>query len=221
MSIGPKEHSRFMEATAEQCATFYPVVIKNAERHYKTAQVIAASGDYANAVAHIVLSGEEFLKAVVLYLDSKELGIRKIPGIHKLFYQHVLRHNVIKMVFSVLQFLQTTKEGMKMGIPGTLLGLVKGYYKGRANKAWWNQADQLKLKAFYVDYTSTLSDPVSITETDYKTALLRGTDLDKSVKSLINYIESMTEQELNDFKESFHVTDIADLLEDTIGGLHD
>lgn len=210
-----------MEATAEQCASFYPVVIKNAEQHYKTAQVIAASADYANAVAHIVLSGEEFLKAVVLFLDSKELGVRKIPGIHKLFYLHVPRHNVIKMVFSVLQFLQTTKEGMKMGIPGTLFGLIRGYYKSRANKTWWKQADRLKLKAFYVDYKTQLSDPASISETDYKTALLRGTDLSKSVKSLINYIDSMTKQELNDFKESFHVTDIADLLKDTISGLHD
>lgn len=210
-----------MEATAEQYATFYLVVIKNAERHYKTAQVIAASGDYANAVAHIVLSGEEFLKAVVIYLDSKELGVRKIPSIHKLFYQHVPRHNVIKMVFSALQFLQTTKEGMKMGVPGTLLGLVRGYYKSRANKAWWKQADQLKLKALYVDYTSALSDPSSITEADYRSSLLRGTDLSKSVKSLINYIESMTEQELKDFKESFLTTDIADLLQDTIDGLHD
>lgn len=210
-----------MQASAAQCAELYPVVLANAHRHHKTARVIASSGDHANAVAHIVLGGEEFLKALVLYLDSKELGIRKIAGIHKLFYQHVPRHNVIKIVFSVLQFIQTTGEGFKQGIIGAAFGMIRGYYKGRANKNWWDKADQLKLNAFYVDYKETVSDPASITEADCQTALLRGSDLAKSVMVLIKYIESMSEKELQDFKDNFHTADIADLLPDTINGLHD
>lgn len=221
MSNTQKEHSKFMQASATQCAELFPVVLDNAHRHHRTAQVIASSGDYANAVAHIVLGGEELLKAIVLYLDSKELGIRKIPGIHKLFYQHVPRHNVIKVVFSVLQFIQTAREGFKQGIAGTPLGLLRGYYKAKANKSWWGKADQLKLKALYVDYTDTVSDPASITEADYQTALLRGTDLNKSVLTLMRYIDSMSQKELDDFKNNFRITDIADLLPDTINGLHD
>lgn len=221
MSNIQKESSGFMQASAAECATIYPVILQNAKRHHNAARILGASRDYANGVAHIVLGGEELLKAVVIYLDSKELGIRQIPGIHKLFYQHVPRHNVIEMVFSALQFIQTAGEGFKKGIGGAVIGLIRGYYKGKANKSWWKTADQLKLKALYVDYTDALSDPASITEADYQSAFVRGSDLTKSVTTLINYLDSMTEKEMKDFKKSFHITDITDLLQDTIKGLHD
>jgi AbiV family abortive infection protein len=210
--------SKFMELSAEECSKVYPVLQSNAERHFRIGHTIAALGEYGNAVSHLILGSEELIKAIVLFLDSKDFEIRKIKGAAGLFYTHASRHNVLKEFFSVLLFFRPVKTLDKINIGNFLLGILKGGVNAYSNYHWWEKADTLKQRGLYVDHTDSILTPSSFTENDFKIALLHVSAVRKEINGLINQLNNMTEQQLTELKEDLKIAELPDLLKETIAG---
>jgi len=83
----------FVSISQKECLTFYKSVIENSDRHFKIAEILSHSKEYANAICHLILGTEELVKASILLLDGIGLDIRhNVSGVRKLFYNHPPRH---------------------------------------------------------------------------------------------------------------------------------
>ncbi|HXB43378.1 MAG TPA: AbiV family abortive infection protein [Puia sp.] len=211
-------YSKFMTLNSAECGQAYPVLQANAERHFRIAGLIATVGEYGNASSHLILGSEELLKAMVLFLDSKGLEIRKIEGVNKLFSNHKSRHNVLKEVFSVWRFLRPIITMQEINVSNVLSGILKGGLNAIANHYWWEKADNIKQRGFYVDYAETFIDPSSITKNDYKEASRHVEAIKKEITEAIRHIEKMSAAELADLKQNIIDGDLHSLLKVTIAG---
>jgi AbiV family abortive infection protein len=92
----------FADLTQEECATVYPELLDNSDRHYKVARLLTENGnqEYGVAVSHLVLSSEELVKAMVIYVDSMGFNMRKVKGMDELFFKHEPRH-FVSSIFAV------------------------------------------------------------------------------------------------------------------------
>jgi len=65
------------------------------------------------------------------------------------------------------------------------------------NFFWWKDADDLKQRAFYVDYLGEIIDPASITVDDYEKASGCVKMFEKEISELMRQIKSASPKELN------------------------
>ncbi len=56
---------------------------------------IAENNDYGSAISLLIISNEEAVKALMLFLEGNDFRLRNIPGFTNLFENHRLRYLVI------------------------------------------------------------------------------------------------------------------------------
>lgn len=214
----------FMSLSPAQCGKVYYPVRKNAETHLRVASILAKSGEHANAIAHLILGTEEFIKATVLILESKNFSLRSMKKYQKLFYNHSARHTIIKDFFSfwmAAQHLMQIKERKKtenkilywintiQSISGALLNSVD-------NHDWWKGADTRKQNCFYADYDNGLVLPNSFTASDYQEAKKHVDRFIREARILMLIMLKANEAQLETFREQFWDTDFPDILSETV-----
>lgn len=155
----------------KELGEIYPVIEANAERHFRCAEVLAGAGEHQNAIAHLILGTEEQIKAFGTLLAAKQTGVKQQSWFGKLFYHHKTRHDLIKDFFSMyILFRLPDKANPKKGFWEKLgLGIIHAA-TAAGNFFWWKEADDLKQRAFYVDYLGKVIDPADITVDDYRKA---------------------------------------------------
>lgn len=85
---------RFLELSADKCLETFPIMFQNADNHFHSAKILAENKLYGNAVAHLVLSTEERIKGLIIFLDGLGCNIRQVPGIINYFERHQKRLNL-------------------------------------------------------------------------------------------------------------------------------
>jgi AbiV family abortive infection protein len=195
----PAERPRnWSDLTFNEFEDIYPIIELNAKRHFNCANILAEAGEHQNAIAHLILGTEELIKTFGALLAAKKMGVKKQSWFGKLFYHHKTRHDLIKDFFSVyLLFRAPAKPTIKKEVFWVTIG--KGLLKiatATGNFFWWRDADDLKQRAFYVDYLGEIIDPAAITVTDYKKALGYVKLFEKDISGLMREIESVSPQEL-------------------------
>lgn len=182
----------------EDFSTVYPVIESNARRHYHCAQLLADAHEYANAIAHLILGTEELIKTFGTLLAAKKTGIKQQSWFGKLFYHHKTRHDLIKDFFSIYLLFKPMAGSWskKSGFWATLGKSVLHLANVAANFFWWKDADNLKQRAFYVDYAGKIIDPADICVEDYKKALRYVQLFEQEITDLMREIEKATPIEL-------------------------
>ncbi len=124
--------------------------------------------------SHLILGSEELVKSFWCLLMSRNVNLKQLPWFTKLFYNHKVRHGLLKDFFSVYLFLfnstlptRSKGDGLLKNIQVLLSRSINAY----GNYSWWKRADELKQQTFYVDFKDVLLDPSAITKADYPTAL--------------------------------------------------
>ncbi|WP_199139925.1 AbiV family abortive infection protein, partial [Pedobacter sp. ASV12] len=90
------------------------VAKENAERQFLCAEILAKAYQYQNAIAHLILGSEELVKSFWCLLMGRNINLKKLPWFTKLFYNHKIRHDLLKDFFSVyLLFFNTSLSKRK------------------------------------------------------------------------------------------------------------
>lgn len=179
----------------------YPVVEANAQRHFRCADILSSNGEYPNSVAHLILGTEELIKAFVCLLLSKGLSLKGQSWFEKMFTDHKTRHDLIKDFFSLYLTLNYSADKIKVnGLISFLGSAIMNFMMAYGNYNWWNNADELKKCAFYVDYENGIVDPSDIDDYAYSGAKSYVGQFDRDITGLMRKLEIMTKIEFTDWE---------------------
>lgn len=91
----------FLTISAKDCQTEYKAVMANSDQKLRSAELLAKEQDYGSAISLLIISNEELIKALILFLDGQGFELRSVKGMKSLFTNHRLRY-LLAMVFSIL-----------------------------------------------------------------------------------------------------------------------
>ncbi len=99
-----------------------------------------------------------------------------------------------------------------------VLQFIQGGFDAYSNYRWWEEADQLKQKGFYVDYKNGLLTPEIFTVDQYQIALKNISMIKNDLDSFIRAINSMGDQELKRFRKVFDDSELKKVINDSVKG---
>jgi len=203
----------------------YPKLRKNADKHFKAAELLVNAGDFANSIAHLILGSEELVKSFVLVLQAYDFPVKKIANYDKLFTHHVARHNLLKEFYSIYRFITGIVEWPDWNKGSSFLSnFIKVLNYGVAvlntsveNYEWWNNADQMKQHCFYLDYnTIGTFDPAAIDRKAYETTFNITKKFREDLRLMVILIERASAPALGELKEAFIFSGLVEQIDESI-----
>lgn len=158
----PKDY--YYQLGSEQFLEMYPAMEWNGMRHFRCADILYEAGEHQNATAHYILGSEEMVKSLFCLLVARDASLKKRPWFAKLFYSHTARHELLSDMFPLFLVLRRLMQPEKK-IDGFLKNLgvfALNAFLGYTAHKWWENAEDRKQKAFYVDHDKKLIDPGNI-----------------------------------------------------------
>ncbi len=207
-----------MSISKAECLKVYVEFLANADTKYNEAMVLSKIGSFGSATSLLIISMEETMKALVLYLDGNGFEFRKrVKGIKSLFENHQLRY-FLAIALSVLNIV--TKDFIEFTIkvkkdPGKIWEInlkdesfqqkLIDYFKITINSIlveikWFSNSDTYRQDGFYVDYIGELKTPLSVKDEYFMQIKLR---VDNLRKISTDFLELFTNQN-DDIKQHFN-----------------
>ncbi|RZJ90846.1 MAG: AbiV family abortive infection protein [Chryseobacterium sp.] len=196
----------------------FVVAGKNAERHFACSEILSSAGQHQNAIAHLILGSEELVKSFWCLLMGRNVDLKRLPWFTKLFYNHKIRHDLLKDFFSVyLLFFNSSlpKRKRSDGFFKTIGVFIGRSLTAYGNYRWWENADLLKQRAFYVDFADGIIDPALISASDYISALNYVTLFRNDFKQMVAKIESLSDSQLQNLIDELQLYEIDRLRQET------
>jgi AbiV family abortive infection protein len=196
----------------------FQVAMRNAERQFLCAEILSTAGQHQNAIAHLILGSEELIKSFWCLLMGRNVDLKKLPWFTKLFYNHKIRHDLLKDFFSVyLLFFNSSlpKRKKSDGVLKTIGAFIGRSVTVYGNYRWWENADVLKQRAFYVDFADGIINPASISPSDYTRALNYVTLFRNDFNDMVTKIDSLSDNQLQGIIEELQLFEIDRLRQET------
>ncbi|MGG8494926.1 AbiV family abortive infection protein [Tenacibaculum sp. TC6] len=181
----------FMNLSKEECLEVAKEIFHNAKSKYRDALILADNNSYGMATSTLILSLEENMKAVILFLDGNGFEFRKrIKGINNLFINHKLRYP-LGFVISSFNIFGDDLKGFTAKIvsnPSIIKdfninekeweGPVLKYISEKINQleeeiTWYSNAEYLRQDGMYVDYDKVIRTPLSVDKEYFNDILTR------------------------------------------------
>jgi AbiV family abortive infection protein len=145
--------------------------LDNSNRLFRSAEAVSKKGFYGIANSLLILSAEEGIKAILFSLKFTQP--EKKYKVEHIFSDHVKKHNFSKGIFGTWKHASIAVDEIKADLkkefpklrkfPPELLkqrydSKVSAFSSAedisheKTDKKWWNMANQMKNKGFYVDY---------------------------------------------------------------------
>jgi len=174
----------FNSLTESEINIGFEIILMNANIHFDSAKILAKQKYFGLAISHLILASEEAIKAI--FFLRKKLFPDQEVDISGIFSSHKMKHETAIEIADLVKNFQvdlrkTMIEDLKnrpdVDMKVKLLiekenELVNNKFNElTAEKIlnWWNQADNLKQKGFYVDYINNCwTSPVDIDLNEYE-----------------------------------------------------
>jgi AbiV family abortive infection protein len=212
-------NKNLFQLTAEELLEMVPVIRHNSMRLQNTGKLVGNSEDYGTAVSLLILSAEEQLKAFFVQLEGNGFAFRKSKVLKGLFFNHRPRHALIREAFSVWIFFNEwlIKDPLHSGSRQTFASrFLEGIGRGYLTKKWWEKADDLKQRGFYVDYRDGLINPSTTTKEQYDEALRHTVRFQEQSDQWMNKVSKMNHEMMMGWKTLFENANLETLLEESI-----
>lgn len=199
-----------MSLSRKECLIVHKEFLINAEAKYKDAITLANISSYGSATSHLIISMEETMKAIVVYLDGNGFEFRmRVKGIKGLFENHQLRYflaialsvlNIFVQDFILLIERIKKDKNVILNIKFDDADFQKqiNYYIIEKTKSimnevvWFSNADIYRQDGFYVDYSDEIKTPLSISNDEFLEIKTRVDNL-RNVAS--NFLQSFVPEE--------------------------
>ena len=209
----------FLNISKIECLNIYQEIVENSNSHFQISELAANDSKFGIAISHLILSSEELVKGIIIFLDGNGLQIRKATGVKKFFTNHEVRHTFSVMFLAVSTVLIPITILIKNFKESDDPSLFKKMQNANSNNDqtqvkkltvklltkfasenfeklsdyfdFWNDAEILKQKGFYVDYKNKLLLPKHLTNEDYMNAKQITEKFIDDGKKFIAYINSL------------------------------
>jgi HrpA-like RNA helicase len=206
----------------EECLNASKKAFLTADLHKKSAETLAKDRYYGIPVSHLILSTEQSVVGILLYIQHLGMNVRNIAGVHMFFTDHIIKHRLATMISFMYPMLklfmglvQKTKE--KLHNPDAQIEYseeeealmskdekrVQNIFKDLPEMLdWWDDANMQKNKGFYVDYSESLETPLEVSELEYKQAFVIVDNFQKQISETVGYFEKTTEKDKQEIKKN-------------------
>lgn len=181
----------FRNLSKNECLEVHEIMLKNTDRKWKSAELLASDNDFGGAITSHIISIEELVKAIIIYFDGNGFEFRKVDEMDKILRRsHSLRHLVGFSMF-VMNILMEDLKALVMKIkerPKTFSELqfhevgwnklmeryvVKLLKNVKEEFLWFKMMELLRQSGSHVDFDEKLSSPTGFTSNDYNIVLMR------------------------------------------------
>jgi|GEM_PF-5446506 len=204
---------QFESLSIAECHLLYPVLLKNAERHFDVAEAILKIKEYGMANAHLVMCAEECIMALSVYLTGWGLPVSEIRKMTTFFSSQDSGYNVSPGVVVMGLFAQSLFKAYehlqkKLGrlnytefqtafnqimLPSKMLELSNKY------SAWWAKIEKYQEEGLYVQYNIELKTPADVTVKDYNLSFDIVYELYRNTLSIIAFTKTIPEDKRQAF----------------------
>lgn len=215
-----KERNLLKLLSDEECLDASKKAILTADLHKKSAETLSKNGDYGIPVSHLIISTEQSVIGILLYLQHLGMNVRNVPSVHMFFTDHIIKHRLatmISLMYPMLKlfmgFAQKVKE--KLHNPNAHIeyseeeealiskdeNKIQHIFKDLPEMLdWWDEANTQKNKGFYVDYSDSLETPMQVSDLEYIRAIVIVDNFQKQISEILSYLEKATEEDKKEFK---------------------
>ena len=92
---------KFSSLSTAECTAAYKEMMVAADKEWEAGAQLAALSKHGNAVALLIISIEEYVKALLIFFDSKGFRFRNTKGVDVFFRNHQIRY-IIAFVMVVM-----------------------------------------------------------------------------------------------------------------------
>lgn len=91
-------NENFLNISQLACQKSHMTILENSDRHFIVAEKIYEMKDfYGIAISHLILSTEELVKALIIYLEGEGLHLRSIKGIKS--FSAIMRQDISFQIY--------------------------------------------------------------------------------------------------------------------------
>jgi len=184
---------KIQNISQKECLKIYKEFLNNADAKWDSGTVLENSGDYGGAMSLKIISIEELIKAIVLFLDGHGFQFRNL-GMGTFFKDHKIRYFVAYGMFVVGIFGEEAKYLLLKAQenpdkkqkfledatkdPSGFLNKYKFYLWRRFVRlkdelVFFSNIDLMRQSGLYADYDGQIVNPISINKIDYQNLLHR------------------------------------------------
>ncbi|MBK7683086.1 MAG: AbiV family abortive infection protein [Bacteroidetes bacterium] len=205
----------FLTISKEECLVVYKDIINNSDNKWASAKNLTDLKDYGASTAMAIISIEELVKSIIVFLDGKGFEFRTIKGIGIIFRNHQIRHLIAFAMFVVsvfgddlFKFLAKIrenpneiekfsenfkKENHELFERKLKFYLIRKIIRLKGEFDWFSQADIFRQDGFYCDYDESLKTPISISAKNHKEVIHRLEKVREVGKAIIEAYECTDE----------------------------
>ncbi len=203
------------DITNTECENLFEAIMKNSERRWLSAELLANNQDYGGAIRDIITSMEEMVKSLIMLADAKGFEFRKIESMEIIIRRsHSIRHLIGLLMLILNIFIDDFRKVIEnfRNKPSEFLSIVKNkpvmetiLKKYLAEKitifleefTWFSKVELIRQQSTHVDLDEDIISPISLTSDDYQEVFSRM----NNVKKLgTDFISSLTSDD-KDFNE--------------------
>ncbi|UOB17512.1 AbiV family abortive infection protein [Abyssalbus ytuae] len=189
--VREKGNKSFMNLSKKECLKVAKETFRNADSMYNDGVHLAKNDSFGRATSLLILSMEENMKALILYLDGNGFEFRsRVKGIKSLFNNHKLRYplalvlsgfNIFgKDIKEIITKIKTNPTEIQayMRSKNKWESLAKVYLLKKIKQfiseiLWFSNAEYLRQEGMYVDYDIVMKTPLDINKQDYQDVYYR------------------------------------------------
>src|SRR4051812_38270732 len=94
----------FLTIPKKECLEVYKTILKNSDNKWESGKKLADIGDFGGATSFALISVEELIKALIVFLDGKGFEFRSLKGIDTFFKNHKIRYIIAYAMFAMNLF---------------------------------------------------------------------------------------------------------------------
>lgn len=204
----------FLTISKKECSTVYKNILDNSDKKWESGKKLADTGEYGGATSLAIISIEELVKGLIVFIDGQGFDFRRVKGMKSIFENHQIRYliafsmfvmglageELVKLVQSfkgrpqelttLMNKIKTDKEFLRT--TGTRY-VLKKLVVLKNEFDWFSRVDIFRQDGFYCDYDEQLKNPISITEEDYRHVISRLEKVRLVGKALIDSFDTKDE----------------------------
>lgn len=237
------DNKTFLNISESECLIVYKEILENSDKRWESGRMLANNGDFGLGISSSIISIEELIKAIIVFLDGRGFELRKIKGMSSFFRNHEIRYVVAYSMFVIGLFGEDLIKALKRikEEPEWLLKMSKEmkndkeffekrlrFYSLRKfvtlkrELNWFSKVDLFRQEGFYCDYKASLKSPIQVSEIDFNEVIKRLEKVRHVGNSLIQAMETDQEEyikQFSNFSSDFKKSQYADKIACALDGI--
>jgi AbiV family abortive infection protein len=179
----------FLTISKQECLIVYQDLLNNSQKKWQAGENLAKTNEFGSAISLAIISTEELVKGIIVFLDGKGFDFRNVKGMDTVFRNHQIRYVIAYAMFlmaifgeELMKFILKIKDDPDKFI--LIFDEMKddekyfekhfGYYllkkivTIRREFRWFSKADIFRQDGFYCDYQEQLKTPILVDSKNYK-----------------------------------------------------